>query len=80
MGGAISYAIRHLRNKHNIDVRADEMAIPLQPPSLFSSVATAATALVTSGVAQQYGVIIGQFAATPRSAGLLPNREIYPAS
>src|ERR1700739_2777504 len=32
VGGATSYAIRHLRNKHNIDIRADEMAIPLQLP------------------------------------------------
>ena len=51
VSGATSYAVRHLRNKHNIDVGADE-AIPLQPPSLFNSVATTATAAVTSSVAQ----------------------------
>ena len=51
VGGATSYAIRHLRNKHNVDVKGDEVAIPLQPPSLFSSVAIAATAAVTSGMA-----------------------------
>ena len=49
VGGATSYAIRHLRNKHNIDIRADEMAIALQLP---------------------HHVL----------RGLLPNREIYPAS
>ena len=27
-GGATSYAVRHLRNKHNVDVGADEVAIP----------------------------------------------------
>ena len=52
VGGATSYAIRHLRNKHNVDVKGDEVAIPLQPPSLFSSVTTAATAAVASGVGQ----------------------------
>src|SRR5271163_299176 len=52
VGGATSYAVRHLRNKHNVDVGADEVAIPLQPPSLFGSVATATTAAVVSGVAQ----------------------------
>jgi hypothetical protein len=46
VGSATSYAIRHLRNKHNIDVKTDEVAIPLQPPSLFGSVTTAATAAV----------------------------------
>jgi hypothetical protein len=51
VGCTTSYAIRNLRNKHNVDVEGDEVAIPLQPPSLFSSVATAAAAAVTSGVA-----------------------------
>jgi hypothetical protein len=52
VGGATSYAVRHLRNKHNVDVGTDEVAIPLQPPSLFGSVTTAATAAVASAVAQ----------------------------
>ena len=52
VGGATSYAVRHLRNKHNIDVGADEVAIPSKPPSLFSSATTAATTAVATGVAQ----------------------------
>ena len=49
---AINYAIRHLKNKHNIDVKKDKMTIPLQPSSLFNSIITAATATVISGVSQ----------------------------
>ena len=51
-GGATSYAVRHLRNKHNVDVGADEVAIPSKLPSLFSSATTAATTAVATGVAQ----------------------------
>jgi hypothetical protein len=48
-GGATSYAARYLRNKYNIDVRADEPAIPSKPLSLFNSIITAATAAVVTG-------------------------------
>jgi hypothetical protein len=51
-GGATSYAIRHLRNKHNIDVGADEVAIPSKSVSLINSATTAATAAVATGVTQ----------------------------
>ena len=30
-GGATSYAVRHLRNKHNVEVGPDEVAIPSKP-------------------------------------------------
>ena len=46
-GSAISHAVRHLKNRHHLDLDADEQGIPIRPTSLFSSVATAATTAVT---------------------------------
>ena len=77
-GGATSYAVRHLRNKHNVDVGADEVAIPSKLPSLFSSAATAATAAVATSVAQAVrSTARTAKSLTPGSASVLPNREIH---
>src|SRR5271156_557519 len=51
-GGATSHAVRHLKNHHHLDLNADEQAIPVRPTSLFNSVATAATAVVATGLSQ----------------------------
>src|SRR5271163_420870 len=51
-GGATSHAVRHLKNHHHLDPDADEQAIPVRPTSLFSSVTTAATATVATGLSQ----------------------------
>ena len=51
-GGATSHAVRHLKNHHHLDLNADEQAIPIRPTSLFNSVATAATAVVATGLSQ----------------------------
>jgi hypothetical protein len=37
--GATSYPIRHLKNRHQIDLNADHQALPLQPTSFFGTVA-----------------------------------------
>jgi hypothetical protein len=39
--GATSYPIRHLKNRHFIDLNADHQALPLQPTSFFGTVAGA---------------------------------------
>jgi hypothetical protein len=80
-GGATSYAVRHLRNKHNVDVGADEVAIPSKLPSLFSSATTAATA-ATAAVATSVAQAVRSTARTaksltPGSASVLSNREIH---
>jgi DNA-directed RNA polymerase subunit RPC12/RpoP len=49
-GGVTSHAVRHLKNHHHLDLDTDEQAIPVRPTSLFSSVATAATAVVATGL------------------------------
>jgi hypothetical protein len=51
-GGATSHAVRHLKNHHHLDIDVDEQAIRVRPTSLFSSVATAATATVATGLSQ----------------------------
>jgi hypothetical protein len=50
--GATSHAVRHLKNYHYLNLDADEQATPVRPNSLFSNVATAATAVVTTGLSQ----------------------------
>jgi len=45
--GATSYPIRHLKNRHFIDLNADHQALPLQPTSFFGTVAGAAASAVT---------------------------------
>jgi hypothetical protein len=49
-GGATSHAVRHLKNYHYLNLDADEQAIPVRPISLFNNVATAAAAVVTTGL------------------------------
>jgi DNA-directed RNA polymerase subunit RPC12/RpoP len=44
---APSYPIRHLKNRHFIDLNADHQALPLQPTSFFGTVAGAAASAVT---------------------------------
>jgi hypothetical protein len=55
-GGATSHAVRYLKNQHHLDLDADEQAIPATLTSLFSSVATAATAIVATGLSHLQSV------------------------
>ena len=43
--GATSYPIRHLKNRHFIDLNADHQALPLQLTSFFGTVAGAAASI-----------------------------------
>jgi hypothetical protein len=56
--GATSYPIRHLKNRHFIDLTADHQALPLQPTSFFGTVAGAAASAAASAVTQTAGKLI----------------------
>jgi DNA-directed RNA polymerase subunit RPC12/RpoP len=56
--GATSYPIRHLKNRHLIDLNADHQALPLQPTSFFGTVAGAAASAATAAVTQTAGKLI----------------------
>ena len=49
--GATSYPIRHLKNRHRINLNADHQALPLQPTSFFGTVAGAAASAVAGAAA-----------------------------
>jgi hAT family C-terminal dimerisation region len=46
--GATSYPIRHLKNRHFIDLNADHQALTLQPTSIFGTVAGAVAGTAAS--------------------------------
>src|SRR5271170_2820351 len=56
--GATSYPIRHLKNRHSINLNADHQALPLQPTSFFGTVAGAVAGAAASAVTQTAGKLI----------------------
>jgi hypothetical protein len=58
---ATSYPIRHLKNRHFIDLNADRQALPLQPTffgTIAGAVAGAAASVATTAVTQTAGKLI----------------------
>ena len=56
--GATSYPIRHLKNRHRINLNADHQALLLQPTSFFGTVAGATASAATSTVTQTISKLI----------------------
>jgi hypothetical protein len=57
-GRATSYSIRHLKNRHFIDLNADHQAFLSQPTFFFETVADAAASAATAAVTQTAGKLI----------------------
>src|SRR5450432_2541560 len=56
-GGQTSYVTRHLRNKHNINIKEDEAVVPLSP-LLFLDMVDLAVTTVTSIAAKGYKALV----------------------
>jgi aspartate oxidase len=56
--GVISYLVRHLKNRHHIDINADYQALSLQPTSFLGTVAGAMAGAATSAITQTAGKLI----------------------
>jgi hypothetical protein len=56
-GGQTSYATRHLKNKHHINIKEDEAVIP-PSPSLFLGVIDLAGTIVASIIIKGYKALV----------------------
>src|SRR2546430_1236456 len=57
-GGATSHAIRYLKNKHNINIRDDESAVPILRPSIFVAAADLAGLTLASVATKGYKALV----------------------
>src|SRR5437868_2846375 len=58
--GATSYPIRHLKNRHFIDLNADHQALPLQPTSIFGTVAGTVAGTAASAATAWWAGVSGK--------------------
>jgi hypothetical protein len=54
----ISYVIRHLKNKHNINIKHNKASVPILRPSIFGAVADLARSTLASVVTKGYKALV----------------------